>query len=403
MGHKINPIALRLQLNRQSDSCWYTDFKYAEFAVYESAIRSFIQSIYSSARLVPGRILSHKNVYEHSLYVLGSVPEEVKNKGRTSIHMNNRKRKGVSFSENMKMWNASNVLSDGIEFYRKEKQQSKNIVSRQPFTPIFSSFFENEKKIGFHERMYFSSSEQSIFYPFPNHYSTIDFSKSSSYFACFYFLFHFFQLHKKHSVGVFHNQEIKTLLDGGNTNESVSGSFDISSFFPFFLSNSTNTLNKKKSLSYYRISKEKQEKETYLLKNHIDTFLKVKSGFQTRFVGIQTKDIFQDATLFASMVARGFEQKRSLRQLWFTILEEVNRLNKKKSTSPVHSEKTYKRIKGIRLVCAGRINGAEMARIECKKWGQTPLASFHEKIDYAKDTAHTVYGCIGIKVWICYQ
>lgn len=56
---------------------------------------------------------------------------------------------------------------------------------------------------------------------------------------------------------------------------------------------------------------------------------------------------------------------------------------------------------GIRIMCAGRLGGAEMARTEQYKEGRIPLHTLRADIDYATATAHTIYGAIGIKVWIC--
>ena len=50
---------------------------------------------------------------------------------------------------------------------------------------------------------------------------------------------------------------------------------------------------------------------------------------------------------------------------------------------------------------SGRLNGAEMARSEMYKDGRTPLHTFRADIDYATSEAHTTYGRLGIKVWIC--
>ncbi len=56
---------------------------------------------------------------------------------------------------------------------------------------------------------------------------------------------------------------------------------------------------------------------------------------------------------------------------------------------------------GIKIRISGRLNGAEMARSEEYKDGRTPLHTFRADIDYALSEAQTVYGKIGIKVWIC--
>jgi len=56
---------------------------------------------------------------------------------------------------------------------------------------------------------------------------------------------------------------------------------------------------------------------------------------------------------------------------------------------------------GIKVSISGRLNGAEMARTEHYKDGRTPLHTFRADIDYALTEAHTTYGRIGVKVWIC--
>ena len=56
---------------------------------------------------------------------------------------------------------------------------------------------------------------------------------------------------------------------------------------------------------------------------------------------------------------------------------------------------------GIKVRISGRLNGAEMAHSEEYKEGRTPLHTFRADIDYALTEAQTVYGKIGIKVWIC--
>jgi len=56
---------------------------------------------------------------------------------------------------------------------------------------------------------------------------------------------------------------------------------------------------------------------------------------------------------------------------------------------------------GVRVMCAGRLGGAEMSRTEQYKDGRIPLHTIRADIDYATATAQTVYGSIGVKVWIC--
>jgi small subunit ribosomal protein S3 len=55
---------------------------------------------------------------------------------------------------------------------------------------------------------------------------------------------------------------------------------------------------------------------------------------------------------------------------------------------------------GIRINCAGRLGGAEIARTEWYREGRVPLHTLRADIDYGRGTAHTTYGTCGIKVWV---
>jgi small subunit ribosomal protein S3 len=56
--------------------------------------------------------------------------------------------------------------------------------------------------------------------------------------------------------------------------------------------------------------------------------------------------------------------------------------------------------KGIKVMCGGRLNGAEIARTEQMREGRIPLHTLRADIDYASIQAKTTYGVIGVKVWI---
>ena len=56
--------------------------------------------------------------------------------------------------------------------------------------------------------------------------------------------------------------------------------------------------------------------------------------------------------------------------------------------------------KGIKVAVSGRVGGADIARREWYKEGRIPLHTFKANIDYGFAESHTVYGVIGVKVWI---
>jgi small subunit ribosomal protein S3 len=55
---------------------------------------------------------------------------------------------------------------------------------------------------------------------------------------------------------------------------------------------------------------------------------------------------------------------------------------------------------GIRVLCKGRLHGAEMARQASEREGRVPLQTLRADIDFAREEAHTTYGRIGVRVWI---
>ena len=57
--------------------------------------------------------------------------------------------------------------------------------------------------------------------------------------------------------------------------------------------------------------------------------------------------------------------------------------------------------KGCKVMISGRLDGAEIARSEHYQEGRLPLQTLRSDIDYALAEAHTTYGVLGVKVWIC--
>ena len=85
-----------------------------------------------------------------------------------------------------------------------------------------------------------------------------------------------------------------------------------------------------------------------------------------------------------------------------TIARQIeNRINFKRATKMAVDYTLRLGAEGIKVKLSGRLGGAEIARSEEFKQGRVPLHTFRMDIDYANVFAQTVYGKIGIKVWIC--
>ncbi len=92
-----------------------------------------------------------------------------------------------------------------------------------------------------------------------------------------------------------------------------------------------------------------------------------------------------DAFLVATNVAKQLEGRISFRRAVKTAISSTMRMG----------------AEGIKVTVSGRLGGAEMARIETYKEGRIPLHTLRADIDYSTAEAHTTYGRIGVKVWIC--
>ena len=91
-----------------------------------------------------------------------------------------------------------------------------------------------------------------------------------------------------------------------------------------------------------------------------------------------------DAYLVAENIARQLQGKVSFRRAMKKAITSTMRIG----------------AEGIKIMCSGRLGGAEMARKEQYKDGRIPLHTLRADIDYASYTAQTTYGAIGVKVWI---
>jgi small subunit ribosomal protein S3 len=122
-------------------------------------------------------------------------------------------------------------------------------------------------------------------------------------------------------------------------------------------------------------------KEVDKLKEELKKF--TKKEVQINIFEIKRPEL--DARLVADSIARQIEGRISFRRAAKLAIASTMRMG----------------AEGIKIKVSGRLGGAEMARTEGYKEGRTPLHTLRADIDYAVAEAHTSYGRIGVKVWIC--
>ena len=99
---------------------------------------------------------------------------------------------------------------------------------------------------------------------------------------------------------------------------------------------------------------------------------------------LEVEKVDLDATLLANLVAEQLEKRIAFRR---AIREALQRAQKQN-------------VNGIKIQVSGRLNGAEIARSEWIREGRVPLQTLRADIDYATTEANTIYGVLGIKVWL---
>jgi len=99
----------------------------------------------------------------------------------------------------------------------------------------------------------------------------------------------------------------------------------------------------------------------------------------------EVKDFRLDAQLIAEGVAEQIEKRGSVSRVMKRAIQDTMKAG----------------AKGVRVKCAGRLGGGEIARKETQKEGRIPLSTLRAEIDYGVTEAKTAYGNIGVKVWLC--
>jgi small subunit ribosomal protein S3 len=99
----------------------------------------------------------------------------------------------------------------------------------------------------------------------------------------------------------------------------------------------------------------------------------------------EVKNFEESAVLIAQNIAEQMEKRIPFRRAMKSMMDQV---------AKNHA------VKGVKIEISGRLNGAEMSRREWTVKGTLPLHTLRANIDFARSTAYTTYGTIGVKVWI---
>jgi len=445
MGHKVVPTSLRIGLNQNFDSSYFHDIYYSDILAKDLSLQSYFQSLLSGSKISKGRIFSNFSFKKQSVHIFAFPTRSERFIGRPM-----RGQKNLSFLKKRKNFKKQNVKpfrweptlsksSNNIDSLTSMRLSNNSSVpelrSTKPsqihFSEIktpqtlllqkYQNLFQREKNIHHLQKLSLSSLSQ--------------FSQMERF---FFFLFQSFQylspkdlffvallfIQQKNEKLLLNSIDFVKQSNGSNTpnfNPSQIGIDDLNkniykksilqkfTTFQMTLQKSSPSFEIFKKSSFHKVSKMRGAKLLTTLRNmrrkelpttfSTDPWASVQrfpsmEAQVAPFVSTPTSirpfkmsNIGASAHFVARFLVRQLETKQPFRRSMKKIIAQVKK-------SP--------KIKGIRLVCAGRLGGAEMARVETRKWGATSLHVFSSHIDYSAQTASTAHGLIGVKVWICY-
>lgn len=185
----------------------------------------------------------------------------------------------------------------------------------------------------------------------------------------------------------------------------------------------------------YSMGLQEDEKIRDCIKNYIQKNRRISSGFE----GIARIGIRKRIDLIQVIISIGFPnlliegRTRGIEELQKNVQKEFHSVNRRLNIAITRVEKPYGQpnilaeyialqlknrvsfrkamkkaielaeqtdTKGIQVQIAGRIDGKEIARVEWIREGRVPLQTIRAKIDYCSYTTRTIYGVLGIKIWI---
>lgn len=407
MGQKINPISLRININRNFDSCWFEDnsIKYSNLLHQDLSIRKYLKSLFNSIGIHTGRItlqfFQKKLIIHYFFYDSNGL------RSNDSLDRQNRELNGLvpshpnhlslsrsvdsRVSQSRSILNPLNSIEKNLSFIL-QNERSQLVLNKNFFLRVFFSHL-------------FSSQNHNIF-------STKQFLKCCHEVSGLRgwkdvsFLDDWKAPQTKLS-----SQSRSTLSIGSREMDSV-----VSLREPLLGEHNgfvTKFTNHRVDLSINNLQKKRVsftiDKNLSNIEYTLSKFVQL-NNYEVSLLPLKMKSRFQSAQLICEYICQKLQENVGFRQIFKQLCQEMKNesfMAPLRGLSPTvggkNSFQPNEEIQGMRILCAGRLNGVEMARVEFKKLGQTSLHVFSSKIDYGSSNAYTLQGLLGVKVWLCYR
>jgi len=378
MGQKINPVALRVHQNRTFDASWYNDnfitsFKTEQY--FRKALVFFFQILSQSiSNQYLGRVFFQKS---HKKTIV------------TFFFFKRRTRKQVR--KNRFLFKFSNANFQQIQ----EKKNYGSFLKSREFNPSYNKEFTYQNQL---HPVFSTVSTGPLMNPFE--LSQIQIKGFTGYSKNVLLG----ENKKQHNFE--HNRLLRLTFHcllyiaflRKRTKKETIRLYYLLAFLKIPFTISSNDLQKKSTISI----KENFSKKTNDIIIH--PFLRVfEQGLASfSFSNVYLRPILcrklnQSAIFIAEQIVQILQKNQKKKKMPGHLIKKILRPSQFDSSVGI-SESSM----GIRVLCSGRLAGAEMARKFFLKKGQTSLNVFSQKIDFAQRIAQTKYGVIGVKVWVSY-
>lgn len=380
MGQKINPVALRMQQNRTFDASWYNDDFITSFKTEQylrKALFSFFQILSQS---IPNQFLgrvflqkSHKKTIVTFFFFKRRTRKQIRRNrflfkfANTNFQQIREKKNYGSFLKNRQFH-----LFD----YTNSTYQSQ-------LNPLFSTVNVGSLMNPF--QMELSQIKMKNFNGYSNNVLLGENQKQhdfeynklfNSTFHCLLYIAFLRKRTKKESIRLYY---LLAFLKRPFTFSSTD--FKRQSIIPF----KEDSSNKTKDIIIHPFLR--------VFEQGLTSF----SFSNTYLRPILCRKLSQSAIFVAEQIVQILQKNQKKKKMPGHLIKKILR-SCQFDSSVGFSESSM----GVRILCSGRLGGAEMARKFFLKKGQTSLNVFSQKIDFAQRIAYTKYGVIGVKVWVSY-
>nr|WHW95499.1 ribosomal protein S3 [Aneura pinguis]WHW95541.1 ribosomal protein S3 [Aneura pinguis] len=410
MAQKVNPISVRLNLNRSSDSSWFSDYYYGKSLYQDLNPRDYFGSIRPPTgntfgfRL--GRCIIHhfpKRTFIHvsfpdrlsqSRHQLGAIP---------SVKLIGRINDNTVRQRNEEIWPSRYEYHDRSPSIQKIDQLLRVSDWMADIHSTFQSIWpedENDDGRASEERYAFSRFAPSVPVAVRAEEKKETFGSEGDFFGFtgrassdYFVMQYFFNLKNQIQFDPMVNRS--PVAQGGGAGTSTIGEAippakteqGTQSGKSIRQPRSTLYFDATIFLKYARFRKATSLSSRYYYLKKMQSLFPNRTKTNTLIQPVKIASVYRSASPIAQEISWKPEQKKSFRQICRSIFKQI---------------KKCPYVKGIRIGCSGRLNGAEIAKTECKKYGETSSHVSSNQIDYAKTQASTPYGILGVKVWVSY-